>query len=120
MPAKINYTELDIFTVEVIAWNIAYPSLLKANQHFGGTCRLHLQDKRISQALDMGTFAKLVSCLGYSTALKLVAMFLQRTTQHYIPEDELFRRLVFGSVSCVFDTCDVLMIAILCIYVMCI
>jgi hypothetical protein len=27
---------------------------------------------------------------------------------------------VFGTVSCVFDTCDALMIAILCIYVMCI
>jgi predicted Co/Zn/Cd cation transporter (cation efflux family) len=29
-------------------------------------------------------------------------------------------RLVFGSVSCVFDTCDALMIAILCIFMLCV
>jgi hypothetical protein len=33
-----------------IFWDITPCSPLKFNRHFGGTCRLHLQGRRISQA----------------------------------------------------------------------
>jgi hypothetical protein len=36
-----------------IFWDITPCSLLKVNRRFGGTCRLHLQGRRISQAEQM-------------------------------------------------------------------
>jgi hypothetical protein len=33
-----------------IFWDIILCNPLKANQHFGGTCHLHLQGQRLSQA----------------------------------------------------------------------
>jgi hypothetical protein len=62
-------------------------SLLKINQSFGGACRLHLRGL-------LATCFMLVSCLAYSSTLKMEArcfsetsVDFQRTTRRYIPED---------------------------------
>jgi hypothetical protein len=76
-----------------IFWDITPCSPLNANQSSGGTCRPHLQGRRISQA-SRACFT-LDSCLGYSSTLTMEATFfsetsvdVQRTTCHYIPEDK--------------------------------
>jgi hypothetical protein len=71
-------------------WDITLCSPLKVNLCFGGTCYLHFQDWRMSQAPAF----MLVSCLAYYSTLKLEAICSSRTsvdfqwpTQRYIPED---------------------------------
>jgi hypothetical protein len=63
---------------------------LKVNRRLGGTCCLHLQGGRISQARNWNE----ASSRCYSSTLKLEAICssetpvdIQRTTLHYIPED---------------------------------
>jgi hypothetical protein len=46
---------LEVLTAVImnyILWNITPCSPLNVNRHFGGTCRLHLHGRRISQARD--------------------------------------------------------------------
>jgi hypothetical protein len=87
-----------------IFWYITSYSPLKVNWSFGGTCRLYLQGRRISEAAKQETRTKqvvswacwfmLVSCLAYSSTLKIEAtcssetwVDCQRTSWRYIPED---------------------------------
>jgi hypothetical protein len=71
-------------------------SPLKINWRFGRTCHLHLQGRRISEARNQREeSSKLVSCLAYSSTLKLettcspeTSVDFQRTTRHFIPEDK--------------------------------
>jgi hypothetical protein len=81
----------DVLTAVVmkspILWHIMQFIPLKVNRRFGKTCRLHLQ------AL-LATCFRLVSCLTYSSTLKVGAIRssetsvdFQRTIRRYIPED---------------------------------
>jgi hypothetical protein len=77
-------------------WGISPCRQLKVNWLFGGTCRLHLQGRRISQArnqLESRCFG-LVSCLSYSSTLKMegtcsseTSVDFQLSTWRYISED---------------------------------
>jgi hypothetical protein len=90
---------------DFIFWDITPSSMLKVRWRFGGTCRLPLQDRRISQARNqresrwqvarrcLTSAFTLVSCLAYSSTQKIEATCssetsteFQRTTQHYVPE----------------------------------
>jgi hypothetical protein len=82
-----------------IFWDITPCSPLRVNEPFGGTCRLHLQNQRISQPRNqnkdlLATWFTVVSFLTYSSTLKMEAtcsfempVDFQRTTRRYIPED---------------------------------
>jgi hypothetical protein len=83
-----------------VFWNITPCSLLKVNRRFGGTCRLHLQGRRISQARNQceAELCLLLSCLAYSSSLKMcfrnvakcssgTSVDFQRTTWCYYVED---------------------------------
>jgi hypothetical protein len=67
-----------------ILWDITPCNPAKVNRHLGGTYLLHFQGWRVS---------KLVSCLTYSSALKMEAKFLRnvadfhQTNRCYIAED---------------------------------
>jgi hypothetical protein len=54
MEHTIIYVGLEVLTAVAmkssIFWDITPRSPLKVNNRFGRTCRLHLQDRRISQA----------------------------------------------------------------------
>jgi hypothetical protein len=98
--------------------DIAACSPLKVNQSSGGTCRLHLQGRRICQARNQHetghnknlftsfvlreTFFILVSCLAFSSILKMkttcsseTSAAFQRTTWRYIPEDRTLTQMGF-------------------------
>jgi hypothetical protein len=54
-PANIiDYFRIEVLTAVVmkstVFWGITLCNPLKANRRFGGTCRLHIQGRRISQA----------------------------------------------------------------------
>jgi hypothetical protein len=83
-----------------IFWDTKPCSPLKVNRRLEGTCRLHLQSGRIRQVrnqpekLCLPPAFTLVSCLVYSSTLKMEATYssktsvdFQRTTRRYIPED---------------------------------
>jgi hypothetical protein len=77
-----------------IFWDITPCSPLKMNQRFGRTSRLHLQGRRTSQANQYEAGTMLVSCLVYSSTLKMEAICFsetsvdfQRAIWRYIPED---------------------------------
>jgi hypothetical protein len=82
-----------------IFWHITSCSSLKVNRHFGGTYYLHLQGQRISQEISTNetlfvTCFMLVSCLAYSSTLKMevicsseTSVDFQRITWRYIPEE---------------------------------
>jgi hypothetical protein len=53
-----------------VFWDIMPCSPFKVTQHFGGTCHLHLQDWRISQA-ELATQFTLVSCGACSSTLNM-------------------------------------------------
>jgi hypothetical protein len=89
-----------------ISWDITPCSPLKVNRRFGGTCRFHFQN-RISQETSVKAGGKeshlslclpaaftLVSCLAYSSTLKMevtcfseTSVDFQRTTRRYMPGD---------------------------------
>jgi hypothetical protein len=78
-----------------IFWNIMPCSPAKVNRLFGGTYRLHLKGRRVSQARNM-----LTSCLAYSSTLKMEAtqssetcVGFHRTTRHYVPEGRILQRI---------------------------
>jgi hypothetical protein len=68
---------------------------LKVNGRFGGSYRLHLQGRGISQTSNLlATCFTLVSCFTYSSTLKMDAarssetsVNFERTTWRYIPDD---------------------------------
>jgi hypothetical protein len=80
-----------------VFWDITPCSPLKVNRRFGGTCRLHLQGPRINHARNQHEAgSKQVSCLTYSSTLKMEAICssetlvdFQRTTWRYIPDRTL-------------------------------
>jgi hypothetical protein len=89
-----------------VLWDIRPCSPLKVNRYFGGTCRFHLQSRRISQerngreAGSKQRYFTLLSCLTYSSILKMKAtcssetsVDIQRTTRRYIPEDRTLHYL---------------------------
>jgi hypothetical protein len=101
-----------LLQISSIFWNIMPYSPLKVTRCFGGTCRLHHQGQKISQARNhhesmwetrVLRFAcllcfppafTLVSCLDYSSTLKVEAtcssemsVDCKRITWRYIPED---------------------------------
>jgi hypothetical protein len=73
---------------------------------FRGTCRFHLQVRRISRARnqrEIGWKAEL--CSAYSSTLKIKATFssetsvyFQRTTQHYISEDRTLQDVLYRQI----------------------
>jgi hypothetical protein len=81
-----------------IFWDITLCSPLKVNQRLGGTCHLHVQDRRISQERNQHEAELcylLVSCFTYSSILKTeltrfseMLVDFQQTTQRYNPEDK--------------------------------
>jgi hypothetical protein len=85
-----------------IFWGIMLCSPLKIDRRFGGTYRLFLQGRRISQRGNqnvvnvalLATCFTLLSCLSYSSTLKMEALCssetsieFQRTTWRYIREE---------------------------------
>jgi hypothetical protein len=99
-----------------VFWDIMPCTLLKVNWHFGGTCCLHLQGQRISQASNqqergskeqvalLAACFMLVTCLVYSLTLKMEATCsskmsaeVQWNTQHYITEERTLQKFIcFG------------------------
>jgi hypothetical protein len=93
-----------------IFWDTTPCSSAKLNRRFGEIYRIHLQDWKVFQSrneheAEATTRFILVFCLGYSSALKIKAVFslgmpvnIHRTTRRYMPqnnttEEELFRSL---------------------------
>jgi hypothetical protein len=83
----------------LLVYNITPCSPLEVNRRFGGTYRLHLHCRKLSQA-ERATCFTLLFFLAYSSTLKTVATYssktsvdFQRTTWGYIPED----RSLWGS-----------------------
>jgi hypothetical protein len=74
-------------------WNITPCSPLKVNRRFGGTYRLHLQSRRISQArnqLGAGSIAFLFGLFFYpedGDMFSETSVHFQETTRRYIPEE---------------------------------
>jgi hypothetical protein len=64
-------------TESSIFWDITQCSTLKVNRRFGGTCRLHLQGRRIRQARNQREECSTACCL----------LHFRWTTRTYIPED---------------------------------
>jgi hypothetical protein len=102
-----RYLGLEALTAVVMKcstfWDITPHSPLKVNQSFGGTYSLHLQSRRISQARKqrenrwkslLSTTFTLVSCLDYSSTLKIEATYSSETSFDfqwtYIQEDRNF------------------------------
>jgi hypothetical protein len=71
-----------------IFWDITPCSPLRVNRHYGGTCRLHLQDRRISQARNQRKGCGSACCLLH-TGLILRSWRWRR----YVPPK---RRLTFN------------------------
>jgi hypothetical protein len=75
-----------------IFWDITPCSPLKVNRRFGGTCRLHLQDRRISRERNQKP-CYLLFCSAYSSSLRMAtcssetSVDFQRATGRCIPED---------------------------------
>jgi hypothetical protein len=65
-----------------IFWDITPCSLLKFIQYFGGICGLHLKGWRLRVALLAACFM-LVSCLAYSSTLKMAAICSNETSVEY-------------------------------------
>jgi hypothetical protein len=81
----------------IFFWDMTPCSALSGTRRFGGTYRLHLQDRRIVQQSSeqaSGT-CWLAALLNYSTTLKMEAIrssetsgTTQRTTRRHIPEED--------------------------------
>jgi hypothetical protein len=75
-----------------VLWDMTPCSLLEVNQSFRGTCYLHLQGCRVSQARNQHETGS--KQLAYSSPLEMeatcsskISVDFQQTTQCYIPED---------------------------------
>jgi hypothetical protein len=67
--------------ISSVVWNITPCIPLKVNRRFGGTCRLQLEGRKISQAWKQVTSRAaftLVSCILYSSTLKMKATYLPK------------------------------------------
>jgi hypothetical protein len=76
-----------------IFWGATPCSTSKVNRRFGGTCRLHLQGRKV-----FATCFMLVSCLAYFSTFNMEAtcnpetsVNFQRTMRRYIPEARTLR-----------------------------
>jgi hypothetical protein len=90
-----------------VFWNITPCSALEVSPRFRGTFRLHLQNRRIRQAVNQrerwqAVLLLLVSCLAYSSTINTEATCSSetsgdfgRSTRRYIPDD---RTLQFSDV----------------------
>jgi hypothetical protein len=73
-------------------WDITPCSLLKVNWRFRRKCHLHLKSKRVIQARNceqafLAACFTLVSCVAYSSTLKMEATVSFQWIWHYILED---------------------------------
>jgi hypothetical protein len=90
--------------------DITQCSSLQANRCFGGTHRLHIQGRRISQARNQHESkcqSELVSCLVYFSTLNIDATYscetsvdFVRTARRYIAEDRTFQMLLLYRTVC--------------------
>jgi hypothetical protein len=101
VPAQGGETSHTAFNLKrSIFWDITPCSLLKVGRRFGGTCGLHLHDRRTNRARNereaslFTTCFTLVSCLDYSSTLNNdatctseMSVDFQWTTWPYIRED---------------------------------
>jgi hypothetical protein len=79
----------------IIFWDMTPWSPLSFNRHFGGTCRLHLQDRRINQARNQRESrwqAKLYSDMLSRWFLARLILRPWRWRRHVLPK----RRLTFN------------------------
>jgi hypothetical protein len=84
-----------------LGYNAVYS--VESQRHFGGTCRLHLQGRIISQARSQREASnKQSSCFAYSSTLKMEAtrfpetlVDFQRTIWRYIPEDRTLQEQAY-------------------------
>jgi hypothetical protein len=103
---RTEFLGFEVLTAVIIKsslfWYIPLRSQLKVNWTLGGICRLYHQSRRIWEARNQNERSyqaeqlifKMVSCLAYSSALKMDAtcssetsVYFQRTTRRYIPGD---------------------------------
>jgi hypothetical protein len=81
----IQFVRFEVLTAVVmkssIFWDITPYNPLKVNCRFGGSCRLYLHGRRISQARNQRESRWKVKLCSAETSIDL-----QRTTQRYIPE----------------------------------
>jgi hypothetical protein len=77
-----------------VFWDIPSCGLVKVNRHFGGTYRLHLQGRRVSQAASKQSLPDAGFCIAYTSTLKMEAecpcetsVDFHRTTRRYITVD---------------------------------
>jgi hypothetical protein len=63
-------------------WDVMTCSPLQINRCFGGTYHLHIQDRRISEAVHAICFM-LVSCVAYSLTLKMEAIYFPETSVEF-------------------------------------
>jgi hypothetical protein len=106
----------NIILMSSVFWDIRAYTPLKVNRNYGGTCRLHPQGRRISQARNqhevgsmqalLTAYFMLVSCLAYS-APKMKATYssetsvsFQRTTGRYIPNDRTLQNHRCENLKC--------------------
>jgi hypothetical protein len=94
-----------VFTEVVVKSSVRCP--LKVNRRFGGTCRLQLRGRRKRQRRNQREAnskqnVMLVSCLAYSSTLKMKSICssktlvgFQRTTRGYIPEDRTLQKHIY-------------------------
>jgi hypothetical protein len=67
------------YVTSSIFWDITQCNPLKVNRRFGGTCRLSLQVRRMSQSSSVKASGKQIS--------SETSVDFQRTTWRYVPED---------------------------------
>jgi hypothetical protein len=114
---NLNVIKLVLSRRSSIFWDITLCRPLEVNRRFGGTCRLHLPGRKISQARNQheagskqihATCLMLVSCFAYTLALNMewtysseTSVGLQRTTRRYIPwHRDVHNHLGENLVSC--------------------
>jgi hypothetical protein len=73
-----------------IFWDITPCSPFKANWRFGGTFRLHLQSRTVSQARNQRE-SRWQADEMEATCSTETSVDFQRTTRRYIPEDRTLR-----------------------------
>jgi hypothetical protein len=76
----VGFDVLTAMVMKRYLWDITPSSLLRINRRFGGTCRLHLQGRKISQARNQHESSSL------HNVLARLQVDFKRTTPRYIAE----------------------------------